>query len=288
MKVYVAYLATDGGRDAVALGVQLARSLGAELALGMVVPPDQTGAFVSGDLVDQVLTDQAEAWLAQAREQVPADVEVSTHIGVYDSIAEGVIAEAQRLDAAIVCVGATGGGLLGRHSLGPVVNDLIHSSPVAVALAPRGQRHSRAERVRSVTCAVGARPGAEELLDAAIAGAERAGVPLRLVSLIAVDLMPTARQGDEAKLEEARRHSAAVLDEARNRLSGTVDVSSVVVLGDTVEDAVNGLDWHPGDLIMVGSSRLAAPRRLFLGSTAAKMLRVLDVPMVVVPRAGLA
>ncbi|MGV7903974.1 universal stress protein, partial [Mycobacterium kansasii] len=89
-------------------------------------------------------------------------------------------------------------------------------------------------------------------------------------------------------LEEARRHSAAVLDEARNRLSGTVDVSAVGGLGDTVEDAVNGLDWHPGDLIMVGSSRLAAPRRLFLGSTAAKMLRVLDVPMVVVPRAGLA
>ena len=99
---------------------------------------------------------------------------------------------------------------------------------------------------------------------------------------------PGVSKIDEAKLEEARRHSAAVLDEARNRLSGTVDVSSVVVLGDTVEDAVNGLDWHPGDLIMVCSSRLAAPRRLFLGSTAAKMLRVLDVPMVVVPRAGLA
>lgn len=78
-----------------------------------------------------------------------------------------------------------------------------------------------------------------------------------------------------------------MLDEAKARLAGTVEVSSVVVLGDTVEDAVNGLEWQPGDLIMVGSSRLAAPRRLFLGSTAAKMLRVLDVPMVVVPRTGL-
>jgi nucleotide-binding universal stress UspA family protein len=35
---------------------------------------------------------------------------------------------------------------------------------------------------------------------------------------------------------------------------------------------------------MVGSSRLAQPRRLFLGSTAAKMLRVLQVPMVVIPK----
>jgi nucleotide-binding universal stress UspA family protein len=47
---------------------------------------------------------------------------------------------------------------------------------------------------------------------------------------------------------------------------------------------VNKLEWRDGDLIMVGSSRLGAPRRLFLGSTAAKMLRVLEVPMIVVPR----
>ncbi|NMD57038.1 MULTISPECIES: universal stress protein [Tsukamurella] len=288
MKVYVAYLATDGGRDAVALGVQLARTMGAELAIGMVVPPDQTGAFVSGDLVDQVLTAQARTWLKQARDLVPDDVEASTHIGVYDSIAGGIIAEAERLDAAVVVVGGSGGGLLGRHSLGPVVNALIHSSPVAVALAPRGQRHTKAARVRSVTCAVGTRAGADELLDAAIAGAERAGVPLRLVSLIAVDLMPGVHQADQEAIEKARAHSAAVLEEATSRLSGTVEVTSVVVLGDTVEDAVNGLEWQPGDLIMVGSSRLAAPKRLFLGSTAATMLRVLDVPMVVVPRAGLA
>ena len=42
--------------------------------------------------------------------------------------------------------------------------------------------------------------------------------------------------------------------------------------------------WQDGDLVMVGSSRLAQPRKLFLGSTAAKMLRVLPVPMVVVPK----
>jgi nucleotide-binding universal stress UspA family protein len=61
-------------------------------------------------------------------------------------------------------------------------------------------------------------------------------------------------------------------------------VTSTIVDGPTVEEAVSKLDWHDGDLIMVGSSRLSAPRRLFLGSTAAKMLRVLEVPMMVVPR----
>jgi nucleotide-binding universal stress UspA family protein len=61
-------------------------------------------------------------------------------------------------------------------------------------------------------------------------------------------------------------------------------VEATIVDGPSVESAVNKLDWRDGDLIMVGSSRLGAPRRLFLGSTAAKMLRVLEVPMVVVPR----
>jgi nucleotide-binding universal stress UspA family protein len=54
--------------------------------------------------------------------------------------------------------------------------------------------------------------------------------------------------------------------------------------GDTVEDAVANLSWLPGEVVLVGSSRLAQPRRLFLGSTAAKMLHELPVPMIVVPR----
>jgi nucleotide-binding universal stress UspA family protein len=36
--------------------------------------------------------------------------------------------------------------------------------------------------------------------------------------------------------------------------------------------------------VLVGSSRLAQPRRLFLGSTAAKMLHEITVPVIVVPR----
>ncbi|MDZ4046450.1 MAG: universal stress protein, partial [Rhodoglobus sp.] len=54
--------------------------------------------------------------------------------------------------------------------------------------------------------------------------------------------------------------------------------------GDSVEDAVAQLHWLPGEVVLVGSSRLAQPRRLFLGSTAAKMLHELPVPMIVVPR----
>ena len=46
---------------------------------------------------------------------------------------------------------------------------------------------------------------------------------------------------------------------------------------------VERLDWKDGDLLILGSSRLAPPHRLFIGSTAARILRVLQIPIVVTP-----
>ena len=40
MKLVVGYLATPGGADAMALGVRLARTLGAEVEACIVLPPD--------------------------------------------------------------------------------------------------------------------------------------------------------------------------------------------------------------------------------------------------------
>jgi len=122
-------------------------------------------------------------------------------------------------------------------------------------------------------------------LETAVQFARAAGTPLRLVSLVALDPpFGNLRGNVDAILDHARAHARAVLEEAKAELPQGFPVSATVVDGPTVEEAVAKLDWRDGDLIMVGSSRLGAPRRLFLGSTAAKMLRVLKVPMVVVPR----
>jgi nucleotide-binding universal stress UspA family protein len=182
-------------------------------------------------------------------------------------------------------VGGSGGGLAGPLSLGSVVNELLHSSPVPVAVAPRGTRHSDVERVREVTCAIGEREGADLLLRTAVRFSKAAGTPLRLASLVPLDPTYGQLRGDpEAVRERALEHARHTLDIAKDALPESIPVTSTVVDGPTVEDAVSKLDWRDGDLIMVGSSRLSAPKRLFLGSTAAKMLRVLDVPMMVVPR----
>lgn len=286
MRLAVGYLATPGGADAVALGVRLARSLGAELDVCMVLPPDRgVPAMVPTGGYDELLAEQAGEWLNQALAGVPDDLVAHSHVSVSDSTADGLINEVKRLGAQAVVVGGSGGGLAGSYSLGSVVNELLHSAHVPVAVAPKGTRLSAVERVREVTCAIGERAGAGTLLNVAVRACKAADVPLRLVSLVALDPMFGSLRGDaDALRERAMDHARRALEEAKESLPEGFSVTATVAEGASVEDAVSRLPWHDGDVIMVGSSRLAAPRRLFLGSTAAKMLRALDVPMIVVPR----
>jgi nucleotide-binding universal stress UspA family protein len=286
MRLVIGYLATSGGADALAFGVRLARTIGAELEACIVLPPDRAVPAVvpTGDY-DELLAEQAEKWLAEAQAAVPDDVAVRGHVSFDDSFADGIIREAARLEADAIVVGGSGGGLAGSYSLGSVVNELLHSAPVPVSVAPRGTRNSTIERVREVTCAIGERQGADLLLDTAVRFSRAADTPLRLVSLVALDPTFGSLRGDEeAVRERALAHARQTLETAKSELPEGFPVTSTIVDGPTVEEAVRKLEWHDGDLIMVGSSRLSVPKRLFLGSTAAKMLRVLEVPMMVVPR----
>ncbi|MCV7227304.1 universal stress protein [Mycolicibacterium komossense] len=286
MRLIVGYLATPSGDDGLTLAVRLARTLEARIDLCIVLPTDR----LLPDLVtvggyEQILFQRAQKWLDDAAATVPEDIEVDTHISFNESFAEGLIQQAARLEADAIVVGAAHDGLMGRYTIGSVTSDLLYSAPVPLALAPRGTRYSKVDRVREVTCALGRRKGADLLLETAVRASAAAGTPLRLVSLVALDPMYGSLRGDnESVHERAIRHANETLNSAKDGLPEGFPVEATIVDGPTVEAAVNKLDWHDGDIIMVGSSRLGAPRRLFLGSTAAKMLRVLEVPMVVVPR----
>ncbi|WP_067825390.1 universal stress protein [Nocardia inohanensis] len=286
-RLIVGYLATPSGEDGLALGVRLARTLDAQLDICMVLTPDRlVPGLVPNDGYDDMLTVRARQWLADAVAALPGDVKAEGHISFHESFAAGLIDEVARLDALAIVVGAAGDGLIGRHAIGSVASELLHSAPVPVALAPRGTRNSPVTAVREVTCAIGDRPGADLLFELAVRASAAAGTPLRLVSLIALDAHAPRRRDDtpESVRERALAHAELTLEEAKAALPEGFPVTAMTADGSSVEAAVNRLDWHDGDLIMVGSSRLAQPRRLFLGSTAAKMLRVLQVPMVVVPK----
>ncbi|MDV6303985.1 MULTISPECIES: universal stress protein [Rhodococcus] len=279
MRLIVGYQATPSGADGIALGATLARSLQASLDICLVLPqerPVPSKAPVEAGY-DDILIDRATGWLDEALTLVPEDVQARAHLLFDESFAQGLLDAVREFDAYMIVVGAAGDGLLGRHSIGTVTSDLLHVAHVPLALAPRGYRHSPPQRIREITCAIGNRPGAAELIEAATDLSVTAELPLRLLSLVSAEDQSARGQSGLAKAEE-------VLRTVQAEMPAGSDVQLRVAEGSGIEKAASSLDWHDGDVLMVGSSRLAQPHRLFLGSVAAKMLRVVPVPMIVVPR----
>lgn len=282
--IVVGYTATDAGADAAALGARLARSLGASLHLVIVLPSEGTRSPIVPPerAYEDHIRAQAKQWLSEAIMALPQNLTRSGHVRFAESFAEGLIAAGEEFGARLIVVGAAGGGLFGRHRLGSVASELLHSSTIPVALAPAGAAQEDDHVVPRVTVAVGTRPGAEVLLDEATSIAADTGTDLRLVSLVPFDVPPGLDTGAIRLVGNAHAHD--VLAVAKEILPDDLGAVIEEAPGDSVEDAVANLSWLPGEVILVGSSRLAQPRRLFLGSTAAKMLHVLPVPMIVVPR----
>jgi len=286
-RIVVGYTANDSGADALALAARLARASDAVLDVVMVLP-SETHSIVPMDTgYERYLKGQSREWLAEASESLDDDDDVdvaqSLHVRYAESFAEGLTAAAHEFGASLIVVGAARGGVLGRSRIGSVANELLHSSDVPVALAPAGSRGvAIGQGVSRVTAAIGTRPGADALLEAPVRLAGTTHAPLRLLSLVPSDL--PAGIDEELAALTGSVHADEVLLAARRELPATLDATAVAAIGATIEEAVQRLDWHAGEIVLVGSSRLATPHHLFLGSTAAKMLRELPVPMIVVPR----
>ena len=282
MRYVVGYSANARGRDAINLAVSLARGRGAGLDLVVAIP--DAGVFNAAHApaagYDSYLHQQASEWLDEALTMVPADVPAKAHIRSGESDAQTLIEACDEFQADMLIIGATSNGLFKRFTVGSVASALLHAATVPVALAPHG--YHRREALTRVSCGLGDRPGAEKLLDFAVSMAVNREVPLRVVSLLTLD------DGDSAEAAEAARayankHLAAALpaDAPGGALAGKADV--VVAQGRSVEEAVDRLEWESGEVLLIGSSRLARNRSIFLGSTANRILRALPVPMIVVP-----
>lgn len=270
MKCIVGYEATPTGIDAITAAIDLARCLHLELDIVLVLrhhnefsreyPP--TGA------TNDILIRQGFTWLEGALEMIPDDVAASGHLVSAASTSEGLVRAAQNTGADLIVVGAASTSPLKRHRLGTVAQDLLCGAPLPVALAPRGHRNTKIERLN---CAVGRRPGAVPLVSAGLNLAEHSQLPLRLVALT-------------YEPDIAEHHTKAILEQASELTGIHLPVDIAIGEGEKVSEAVRSVGWKPGDLLFVGSSRVAETHTVFLGAVAMKILRELEVPMIVVPR----
>lgn len=280
MRYVVGYGPRQRGVDGVNLAATLARSSGATLDLVAVLPSAApTFHMYSPDhAFNAEVEDQGREWLRDGLARVPEGVSADSELRHAESVTSGLLdaaADAERGEAGLIVIGTHHRVRAKRFGVGSLSDTLLHVSPVPVALAPRGyQFHPGVSRI---TCAVGMAPGAEDVLAAAIRLAGEWTVPLRIMSLVAV--------GEDSRqqwTELAQGHAAAFAAQAETSLGS--GVTSVVGQGDSLGDAVRALDFADDEVVVIGSSRLAAPKRLFVGSSASKIIRALKVPMIVVPR----
>ena len=281
-----------GGDDAaLQLAAQLARVEDAPVVVATVVPPDPVSAIASR--VDReyrqwraALTHTRQSEAVTALQAAGVD-DARTAVVPGSSVPSGLVEAAHRYKARVLVLGAAVGAPVGRFSPGSVAERLLHSSPAPLALAPR--EWPEPTRPTRLTCAWAGTARSREALAAAREFAGRWGVPIRLVTFVPerAAMLPS---------ETGLRIEQLVSEEWATQVQGSLDdvVASWPGPGPAPETllargagwlgAVAAVPWAPGDVLVVGSSRLGPLARVFVGSTATKILRAATVPVLVVPR----
>jgi nucleotide-binding universal stress UspA family protein len=284
MHLTVGYLATSTGDDGVALASALAKTFDAAVDVVLVVRQEFPDGHPGRAEYQQLLVERGEEWISQAIDRLTANgVSASSNVFVGESFAESLIGFAEQKDSDLIVVGGARDGFFGGHTIGPVTGALLHSSPIPVALAPRGYADDPDEAFITVTAAVPTRPGDDNPLPFSITLASAAGLAIRMLSLVSAENLAEADSAHEVRQLQVRAAEENLVVAAR-ALPDAPEIESLVADGMTLESALKKLRWADGDLLVVGSSRFAAPRRIFLGSTAARILAGVDVPVVVIPR----
>jgi nucleotide-binding universal stress UspA family protein len=284
MHLTVGYLATPTGDDGIALASALAKTFDAAVDVLLVVREELPDGHPGRLEYQQLLISRGEEWVAKAVATLAeGGVRAAASVTVGESFAETLIQFAEQNSSDLIVVGGARDGFFGRHTIGPVSGALLHSSPIPVALAPRGYAEDPDESIVMVTAAVPTRPGDDNPLPFALTLASAAGLGIRMLSLVSAENLAEAGSAKEVRAfqVEAAEENLAV---AARALPDAPEIESLVADGMTLESALKKLKWDDGELLVVGSSRFAAPRRLFLGSTAARILAGVDVPVIVVPR----
>ncbi len=286
MHLTVGYLATPTGDDGIALATALAKTFDATVDVVIVVREELPDGHPGRAEYQQMLIKRGEQWVAKAVDALAgAGVTAGSTVVVGESFAQTLVEVAESKSSDLIVVGGARDGFFGRHTIGPVTGALLHVSPIPVALAPRGYAEDPDESIEALTAAIPTKPGDDNPLPFTITLASAAGLRVRMLSLVSAENLAEAGSAKEVRALQ-RAAAEENLAVAARALPDAPEIESLVADGMTLESALKKLKWDDGDLLVVGSSRFATPRRIFLGSTASRILAGVDVPVIVVPRDG--
>ncbi|MGI9124995.1 MAG: universal stress protein [Mycobacterium sp.] len=291
MTVVVGYLAGKSGTAPLHLAVGAARTLRTSLTVVTIVPKPWTTpspARVDAEYAawaDQLAADSAKE--AKRYLETLPDLQVSYHSHAHRSVSGGMVEAVTELGAQMLVLGSSASGGLGQVVVGSTADRLLHSSPVPVAIAPRGYREPRGGVLTRITCGY---PGTSEGVDVVrrvAALATRLGVRLRIITFA---VRGRTMYPPEVGLHAEDSILAAWEEQARTMLAqlrtdGVVgaDTELHVVSGNGWDQALDDAEWQDGEILALGTSPRGDIARVFLGSRGTKILRVSPVPVLVLP-----
>jgi nucleotide-binding universal stress UspA family protein len=285
--IVVGYPPNRKGKSALNLATLLSRSSGEDVVVCTVTPPQWLpGVVREDDAYQSQIDDMTAGALTQARAELPADVSATFTTVKARSTPIGLLEVAEKHDASLIAVGSSAASLFGRISLSSVADRLLHSSHVPVALAPRGFRVGDTDKVDCITVAYTGTGQCDSLLRTAADLVRRLNTKMRLASFAVQPGPPVTAMFRTEEAEVVAEWSRTIEAAARRVLGDAKDPSEGVVIGQghDWETALNDIEWHDGDLLVIGSSESGPVARVFLGSRAAKVIRHTPVPVLVVPR----
>jgi nucleotide-binding universal stress UspA family protein len=233
-----------------------------------------------------------EAITAGAKERLDAfatpDTSITTTRAVrFGGAAEELAAEATDTGADLIVLATRDRGALARWVLGSVASALVRGAPCPV-LVVSGDRAPLS--LRRVVASIDLSSASKPVITEALRVAKASGATLEVLSVFqpptwlpGPDFSPhRASPEEEASLREAYRQELG--RQVASIAGDQTSIGRVLVEGDEPAGAiVEHAERSAADLIVLGSSGHNAWQRLFLGSTATKVLEAAKCSILILP-----
>jgi nucleotide-binding universal stress UspA family protein len=278
--VVVGYDGRPQGRDALALGVSLARALDAPLEVVTV--------FVSEIVVSSRPAEELRAEASKLAEEGVSEVatvlDATPRTVAARSPAHGLHALAEAETTALLVVGSSHRGALGRVLAGTVATQVLSGAPCPVAMAPQGLAGVETVPLRNIGVAFDGSPEAWTALQRASELALATGGRVRIIHALEPLRAPAVSPLESDRILKQRRARCEMAEEqAVASLPKDVHPESRIVVGAPVQ--VLEAEAHDGlDLLVMGSRGFGPVRRVLLGSMSSQLVRLAPCPLLVLPR----
>jgi nucleotide-binding universal stress UspA family protein len=290
--VVVGYLAGKSGTAPLNLAVGAARTLDTSLTVTTIVPKPWTTpspARVDAEYAawaDQLAADSARE-ASRYLDAMPHRIDVRYHSHSHRSVSGGLVEVVTELDAELLVLGSSANGQLGQVVVGSTADRLLHSSPVAVTIAPRGYREPRSGKLTRITCGYPGTPESVDVVKRTYALSKLLKVPLRVITFAVRGrtMYPpeVGLHAEDSILAAWEQQAGAMLTELRTDGVVDGDVELAVVSGNGWDQALDDAEWQDGEVLALGTSPRGDVARVFLGSRGTKILRHSPVPVLVLP-----